>query len=435
MKATWEICHPDTKAEKEAILLELEKVLASPHFCNSKRYPALLRYIVENTLSGKGDLLKERTLGVEVFHRPPTYETHSDTVVRYTAGEVRKRLSLYYHEDGRNARVQIHLPAGSYVPEFMCASDDIEEERPPASPPALYDSESVAFEDPGIPVVANTDTPSFLAMDPLPTTLVSIPPVERIDAGSHGRWWYGWAAAVVILSILLAGSLWRYYPIRQQTALDDFWAPVLREQGTTLVCTGGVVFNQNKYSGVTTAGKDIDYPFVSMQIATAIARVSGLLERGGATYQVQSSASTPLTEMRDRPVVLLGGYNNEWTLRLLHPLRFQFSQEPLETIVDQQHPEVRWARNHALPYSNADDYALVARFRDANTDGMVVVIAGLGRNGSEAAAQFVTSPHYMQLLKDQVGGDLKIKNIEAVLKSSVIDGKTGAPSILAVYVW
>jgi len=89
---------PQTRQDREAILLELQEVLASPHFCNSKRYPALLQYIVENTLDGKSDLLKERTLGVEVFDRPPSYDTNADTVVRYTAGEVRTRLSLYYHE-------------------------------------------------------------------------------------------------------------------------------------------------------------------------------------------------------------------------------------------------------------------------------------------------------------------------------------------------
>src|ERR1035441_1442915 len=50
-----------------------------------------------------------------------------------------------------------------------------------------------------------------------------------------------------------------------------------------------------------------------------------------------------------------------------------------------------------LPYSSADDYALVARFHDATTDSWVVVLAGVGRNGTEAAAQFATSPHYMQI--------------------------------------
>jgi len=58
----------------------LKKILASAHFSSSKRYPALLQYIVENTLEGKSDLLKERTLGVDVFDRPPAYDTNTDTL-------------------------------------------------------------------------------------------------------------------------------------------------------------------------------------------------------------------------------------------------------------------------------------------------------------------------------------------------------------------
>ena len=81
-----EAWHPQNRQDCDAILRELHEVLASPHFCNSKRYPALLEYIVENTLAGKSELLKERTIGVEVFDRPPTYDTSADTVVRYTAG-------------------------------------------------------------------------------------------------------------------------------------------------------------------------------------------------------------------------------------------------------------------------------------------------------------------------------------------------------------
>jgi hypothetical protein len=197
-----------------------------------------------------------------------------------------------------------------------------------------------------------------------------------------------------------------------------------------------VVFEPRNFSGVQTAGKDIEYPFVSMQIAAAIGKVSGLLERGGATVQMQSCAPTPLNEMRERPVVLLGGYNNEWTLRLQSPLRYQFAPELNASIIDRENPQVHWVRDRSLPYSSADDYALAVRFRNTTTDGVVVMLAGLGRNGTEAAAQFVTSPHYMELLKEKVGSSaLADKNIEVVLKISVIEGKTGAPSIEAVQVW
>jgi hypothetical protein len=432
--ATREGWHPQSKEDREAILLELQQVLASPHFCNSKRYPALLQYIVENTLAGKSDLLKERTLGVEVFDRSPSYDTNGDTVVRYTAGEVRKRLSLYYSELGRRPAIRISLPAGCYVPEFFHDHDEFDRAEG-ASHPAAHS--------------ASTDSPDEVAGDllehgrplranrsPLPVSKAEIP----LDASprqfhTNRKHLLRWVLTAAIAILVLAGAGWRYRPVNTKTAMDDFWAPVLRGQNMVPICTGGSVFAQDRFSGVATAGKDIDYPFVSMQAASAIAQISALLEQYGTTTELQPSASTPLTELREHPIILLGGYNNQWTLRLLQPLRFHFAPETEASIVDSTQPQVRWERDHSLPYSSADDYALVARFRDSTTDSWVIVLAGVGRNGSEAAAQFVSSPHYMQLLRDRIGGDLWNRNVEAVLKVSVIDGKTGAPSILAAHVW
>ncbi len=100
-----------------------------------------------------------------------------------------------------------------------------------------------------------------------------------------------------------------------------------------MLCIGGSVFSQTHTSGVATATKDVDYPFISMQSASAAAQISALLERnGGATTQLRSAATTQLTELREHPVILLGGYNNQWTLRLLQPLRFHFSPPVINAI-------------------------------------------------------------------------------------------------------
>ena len=433
-----EVWHPQTPVDLDATLQELHRVLASPHFCNSKRYPALLQYVVENTLAGRSDLLKERTLGVEVFDRPPTYDTNADTVVRYTAGEVRKRLLLYYSEHGSVSNIRISLPAGSYVPEFLHGHDGPKEmgDNPGSADFAIADSR-------GFPVMAgelhepgqvSALAVGSLALHQYPGTEENgSAPIRGQKAVTKRLLWLALAAVVLLAAV--ASLRWRFLTVQPQTAVDDFWGPVLRDQHTVLICTGGVVFQQNNFSGVITAGKDIEYPFVSMQTAAAISQISGLVERFGATTQVLSSPSTPLTELREHSVVLLGGYNNQWSMRLLQSQRFQFTQEPVESIVDRTQPQVHWSRDKSLPYSSADDYALVARFRDTTTGSWVVVLAGLGRNGTEAAAQFVTSPHYTQLLREQSGRDFSNRNIEGVLRVSVVDGKTGAPSILAVHTW
>jgi hypothetical protein len=437
--ATREAWHPQTTQDRDAILRELEAVLASPHFCNSKRYPTLLQFIVENTLAGKLDLLKERTLGIEVFERPPTYDTNTDTVVRYTAGEVRKRLLLYYSEHASTSGIRISLPAGSYAAEFLHGRDGHGDagDDPDLRAAHLHGHEAEHFPNPGAEV--NESGLGALAgtAEDAPRRSVEAHASAERAAGKRKLVW--WATAVLVLLLAIAaGFWWKDRAAPPQTAAEAFWAPVIHDQHTVILCTGSSTFSPNSHAGVVTADKTIDYPFISIQTASAISQISSTLEHSGAATELVPSATTSLPDLREHSVILLGGYNNEWSFRLLQPLRFHFlpyTPSGGESIVDQTQPQTHWERDNSQPYSSADDYALVARFRDLTTDGWVVVLAGEGRNGTEAAAQFVASPHYMELLKDRIGSGFANRNLEAVLKVSVIEGKTGAPSILAVYSW
>jgi hypothetical protein len=426
---TW---HPETKQDREAVLSELEAILASPHFCNSKRYPALLRFIVENALAGKAELLKERTLGIEVFDRPHDYDTNADTVVRYTAGEVRKRLLLFYSEQSRLSPIRISLPAGSYVPEFVHTSGEPAESASVAEVHSISQSDS----DSWLQTSAEAREAGWIVAHAAAGEVLQPSALPAIAERTAGFRRLLWAASIAMLLLAVAGGAWWWYGAnRAQSQVDAFWAPVVHDQHSLLICTGSVVFANNNYSGVVTANKDIDYPFVSWQSASAAVQISGALSRAGIATQLVSAPSTPLTDLREHSVTLLGAYNNRWTMQLQQPLRYYFQPGADEIIVDRIHPQVQWKRDQSLPYSSADDYAIVARFRDATIDGWVVVLAGVGRNGTEAAAEFVTSPHYMQLLRDRVGSNFSNRNVEAVLKINVIEGKTGAPSILAVYTW
>src|SRR4051794_6664848 len=109
---------PATESEKVAILRLMDRLLNSRHFRNSRRYPVLLEYLVRETLAGNSDLLKERLLGIAVFHRQADYDANADPVVRVTAAEVRRRIAQFYQEEGQAEEIRIDLRPGSYVPEF-----------------------------------------------------------------------------------------------------------------------------------------------------------------------------------------------------------------------------------------------------------------------------------------------------------------------------
>ena len=115
--------HPVEELSHIELLQQLERIVDSKYFRNSKRYPVLLRFVVEQTLAGRSNLLKERTLGMTIFDRDSDYDTNADPIVRVTAGEVRKRIAQYYQEPAHEHEWKIYLPLGSYVPRFLFPTD------------------------------------------------------------------------------------------------------------------------------------------------------------------------------------------------------------------------------------------------------------------------------------------------------------------------
>ena len=102
----------------EEIRQHLNTILAGDEFCSSRRSSELLRHIVERALAGDVESLKERLLGVEIFHRRSDYDTGTDAIVRVTASDVRRRLVNFYAEHPAQP-MRISLPLGSYVPDFI----------------------------------------------------------------------------------------------------------------------------------------------------------------------------------------------------------------------------------------------------------------------------------------------------------------------------
>src|ERR1700748_4002303 len=135
---------------------QLKRLLAHPLFTNSKRYPVLLAYTVEQALLGNAGELKERTIGVEAFGREPNYDVNLDPVVRTTAAEVRKRLIQYYYNTDHFGELIVEVPVGSYVPLFrepsahtaVSAATKVVNESSEALPQGRVESEARLADSP-----------------------------------------------------------------------------------------------------------------------------------------------------------------------------------------------------------------------------------------------------------------------------------------------
>src|SRR5580700_11760195 len=119
---------PEVLSPKQIGLVRdhLKDVTSSHAFAGSKRTQDFLRLIVRHTLEGEVDSLRERMIGAEMFGRPVSYDTGSDSVVRVRASEVRKKLAQYYSESKNDLGVRIELPSGSYVPRFHFEPAELE---------------------------------------------------------------------------------------------------------------------------------------------------------------------------------------------------------------------------------------------------------------------------------------------------------------------
>lgn len=79
----------------------------------------LLEYVVEATMVGEAEYLKETTIGVSVFGRKPDYDPKVDTIVRSQAWRLRAKLRKYYATEGTNDDIIVSLPRGHYIPVFL----------------------------------------------------------------------------------------------------------------------------------------------------------------------------------------------------------------------------------------------------------------------------------------------------------------------------
>ena len=103
----------------EEIQSNLSHILSSKEFSGKEKNCALLKFLVEETLAGRADQLKQYTIGTGILNRGPDFNPDLDPIVRILAGRLRRSLKAYYQQEGRDDSIRIDIPKGSYIPIFF----------------------------------------------------------------------------------------------------------------------------------------------------------------------------------------------------------------------------------------------------------------------------------------------------------------------------
>ena len=411
----------------DMIRAQLDSLVHDEVFRTSKRSVTFLKYVVEQTLNGAADQIKERTIGVEVFGRDPSYDTNMDHIVRTAAVELRKRLATYYVDEKHRSELRMWLLAGSYVPKFTL---------------------------PGQAGHATTEPGNGTAMDaPIETHIHAGPISVSEDHGSQkggrlrksqGYLWVGFAAIAAIAGAIGFGWL------RQATPQELFWKPVLETPGSVLLVVGDhpngpptlPAFDLNGSAATPVPGSDSSQT-VPFSDTVTIARVVGELERRNVKVTIRRGSSVSFSDLRQGAVVLIGAFNNEWSLRLTRQLRYSLALDPDKHLIyirDAKTPSSRvwsWGTNQPRdPAVGANspkmqDFALISRIRDSETGHVVVVIGGLYTYGTEAAGEFLSDSELMKAVAAQTRLNGSNQNLQIVLGTTVTDGIPGPPKVLA----
>jgi hypothetical protein len=434
---------PIDGAEKEAVLRELESILSSPFFRTSNRSKQFLAYVVQHTLEGNHEPLKERTIGAKLFQRPAGYSTGEDPVVRVQAGEVRRRLEQYHHAGLNQSPVRIELPVGSYAPEFRWV------------PVALQHTEPTRAEPP----------PSEPAqVEATPTAMLSVVEAKQL-AKPRSR--MVWIVPILCLALILVGlASVLHRSSARGSAMNQFWSPVLSTSEPVLIClakpavylpSAALLQKYSKVPGAFTTelqrltqppplhpqdklvwGDMVqydDYGVAAGDVYAAV-RLSALLGRMGKESQVRIGSQYSFADLRNSPAVVVGAFNNRWTMQMTSNLHFAFVEEAGETMIREQGPAGRaWHAKFGPHGEVLEDFGIVTRLLNSKTGQFVVSTAGTLASGTQAAGEFVSSSEYLEEALRTSASDWAKKNLQFVIQTTVTDSVPGPPQVVAIYTW
>jgi hypothetical protein len=416
----------------EMILAQLELLTRDEIFRSSRRSIAFLKYVVGETLKGSGEQIKERTIGIEVFGRSSSYDTNLDHIVRTAATELRKRLAIYYGDEKHRSELRISLVPGSYIPKFT-----------PAHQAAQAPSNGAATSS----HIGAPDRNQLAAGEPVTETNHEAGAIQNqiLHRGN------GWRLAFLLsVAVLAAGSVAWYWFIKQ-TPEYLFWKPVLDTPGSVLLAVGDVPNGpptpvaadegQSAPAAIPQSGASGSVPFAD---AVTIARVVGVLQSNGKKVLIRRENASSFSDLREGPVVLIGAFNNEWSLRLTRRLRYTLAidgENHLIYIKDAKNPSSRawsWRTNQSREHIGEAggpvlrDYALISRIRNSETGHVLVVVGGLYTYGTQSAGEFLTDPQLMKTIAGSARLGDSSQNLQIVLGTTVTDGTPGPPTVLAV---
>jgi hypothetical protein len=440
-----------TETDLKAFEQHLEDILCGEAFRGSHRSGQFLRYVINQSVSGHCNELKERLIGIELFGRSPTYDTGEDAIVRVTASDVRRRLLQHYGTYGTGSEFRIRLPLGSYIPEI---ARDV-----PVKMDALEESEIELSREAPIGFIV-TSPP---LMDEEASDLVDQEKVPRLSEAR--RFWTQQKVLLCCLSIAVFGIFFLWLSVRT----DSLWGPLFGFQLSTKLITSdpniadvqsltGQMVTLSDYANQRYVPDQGKVPPQLMNLSTEILRrdQAAAVDTGVAVniaewmdhakaerLTIQSARTLRFSDLlKDENFILLGSpRSNPWALFYSDHLdfRFVFDQGSGQEIIENLHPRSGESSRYvptALGFATGQSFAVASYLRNPDHLGHVLLIAGANAEGTEAVNDLMTDSTALSAVMSRCGLPRKapIPNFQLLLRLSTMAGSPGHSEVIACHV-
>ena len=426
----------ETEEDLGRLQQHFKEVIEGAAFKGSQRSRQFLTYVLEQTIAGHVSDLKERSIGVELFGRSPSYDTGEDAIVRVTASDVRKRLLLHYGKYGTASEFRINLPAGHYIPEIL---RDANTSPPKAS--ALVIPEAVVAA-------------------PKPPVMPFLDHAAQTGSQTNGRGHAKWVAyALLFLGLNIAASvvvsrLSSKASVRPSSVLP--WSAIFQKQRPALLITSdpniaeiqgltGLPITVSDYANqvylppskvlspeVQSFARDILRGDKAANVDTSIvASVAALAEINASKINVRGARDLRFSDLdTDNSFIFIGSPRTDpWTTLFSDQLDFRFiwDESSRQEIIQDTHPhagELKFYVPTAKGLATGESYATISFVGNPDHSGQVLILAGANAEGTKAAGELVTNLRSMPaaLKRCGIATSNPVRHFQLLLRLSTMAG-------------
>ena len=410
-----------SESDQARIRDHLSKLLESPAFVHSQRSQSFLRYIVEETLAGNTDQIKERNIGVDVFGKDESFDPQEESIVRVGAGEVRRRLLQAYQksfEDG----IQIELPVGSYCPKFT-----IKNATPPPLPLDSHPSEQ------------GTEDKS--------------PALQNLSPISPSRRWIKRGVLYSIGILLCAGltAVVVSIMLRPRQPLDPLWQMFIEPAHPVLIALPAppalAPLQPSSSNSPDSRALPSQTPpvrqgalssgYTGIGAGWGAARFAEQLAFRHQSFILRFGGDISFTDVEQHPTILLGGLSSKIGVEITSQLRYKLIEgDGKISIVDTSGKDQGWNVPLNQPASGGyESYTLISILRNGSFTYPVMVVAGMRIADTRAGAEFLTENQYFQVFSRAAPKGWQDKNCQIILRNIAYGDSPGKPELAGWYVW